>query len=137
MLSYHADMTLRNNPFELGMDRLVDLDMEADFVSKAALTRIKAAGVSQRQVGLEFDGPPLVGSNDEFWPIGQDGRAVGYVTSAVHSPRLDKNIALALVDAACAEIGTKAVIDMAGETRNCRIVPKPFYDPKKALAAKS
>ncbi|MGB1106468.1 MAG: glycine cleavage T C-terminal barrel domain-containing protein [Candidatus Puniceispirillaceae bacterium] len=136
MLSYHADMTLRNNPFELGMDRLVDLDMEADFVSKAALTRIKGEGVSQRQVGLEFDGPPIVGSNDEFWPIRQDGKNIGYVTSAVYSPRLEKNIALALVGAEHADIGTEAMIDMAGEPRNCRIVPKPFYDPKKALAAK-
>jgi len=136
MLSYHADMTLRNNPFELGMDRLVDLDMEADFVSKAALTRIKGEGVSQRQVGLEFDGPPLVGSNDEFWPIRRDGVDAGYVTSAVYSPRLEKNIALALVGAEHADIGTEAMIDMAGEPRNCRIVPKPFYDPKKALAAK-
>ena len=40
MLSYQADMNLENNPFELGMDRLVNLDMEADFVSKTALTRI-------------------------------------------------------------------------------------------------
>jgi len=136
MLSYHADMTLRNNPFELGMDRLVDLDMEADFVSKAALTRIKGEGVSQRQVGLEFDGPPIVGSNDEFWPIRQDGKNIGYVTSAVYSPRLEKNIALALVGAEHADIGTEAMIDMAGEPRNCWIVPKPFYDPKKALAAK-
>jgi aminomethyltransferase len=136
MLSYHADMTLRNNPFELGMDRLVDLDMEADFVSKAALTRIQAEGVSQRQVGIEFDGPPLVGSNDEFWPIRRDGEEVGYVTSAIHSPRLGKNIALALVAADNADIGTQAVIDMAGEARNCQIVPKPFYDPKKALAAR-
>jgi glycine cleavage system aminomethyltransferase T len=136
MLSYHADMTLRNNPFELGMDRLVDLDMEADFVSKAALTRIKGEGVSQRQVGLEFDGPPIVGSNDEFWPIRQDGKNIGYVTSAVYSPRLEKNIALALVGAEHADIGTEAMIDIAGEPRNCRIVPKPFYDPKKALAAK-
>ena len=136
MLSYHADMTLRNNPFELGMDRLVDLDMGADFVSKAALTRIQAEGVSQRQVGIEFDGPPLVGSNDEFWPIRRDGEEVGYVTSAIHSPRLGKNIALALVAADNADIGTQAVIDMAGEARNCQIVPKPFYDPKKALAAR-
>ena len=135
MLSYHADMTLRNNPFELGMDRLVDLDMVADFVSKKALTRIKRDGVSQRQVGLEFDGPPLVGSNDEFWPIRRDGIEAGYVTSAVHSPRLEKNIALALVGADHAEIGTEAVIDMGGEQHGCRVVPKPFYDPKKALAA--
>lgn len=136
MLSYHADMTLRNNPFELGMDRLVDLDMESDFVSKAALTRISREGVSQRQVGLEFDGPPLIGSNDEFWPIRQDGSDIGHVTSAVHSPRLEKNIALALVAAAHADIGTKAVIEIGSEQRKCRIVPKPFYDPRKSLAAK-
>ena len=29
MLSYHADMNLANNPYELGMGRLVDMDMEA------------------------------------------------------------------------------------------------------------
>ena len=136
MLSYHADMTLRNNPFELGMDRLVDLDMDADFVSKDALTRIKRDGVSQRQIGLEFDGPPIVGSNDEFWPIRRGGVDVGYVTSAVYSPRLEKNIALALVGAEHADIGTEAVMDMAGEQRGCQVVPKPFYDPKKTLAAK-
>ena len=90
MLSYHADMTLKNNPFELGMDRLVDLDMAADFVSKAALMRIKSEGVTQRQVGLEFDGAPLRGSNDTHWPITQAGRTVGQVTSAVYSPRLKK-----------------------------------------------
>ena len=137
MLSYHADMTLENNPFELGIDRLVDLDMEADFVSKAALTRIHQQGVSQLQVGLEFDGPPITGSNDEHWPILIDGRQVGHVTSAVYSPRLEKNIALAMVAAAHAGIGTEAVIDASGETRGCRVVPKPFFDPKKALAAKS
>ena len=137
MLSYHADMTLDNNPFELGMDRLVDLDMEADFVSKAALQRIRDEGVRTRQVGLEFDGPPLTGSNDEHWPITIEGRVVGKVTSAVHSPRLEKNIALALMDAAAAEIGTKAVIEKADDPRGCLVVPKPFYDPKKSIAARS
>ena len=136
MLSYHADMTLRNNPFELGMDRLVDLDMEADFVSKAALTRIRREGVRQLQVGLEFDGPPLVGSNDEFWPISIDGAEIGYVTSAVHSPRLEKNIALGLVAIDNAAVGTEAVMSLATEKRRCRVVPKPFFDPAKRLAAK-
>ncbi|MEC8121348.1 MAG: glycine cleavage T C-terminal barrel domain-containing protein [Pseudomonadota bacterium] len=136
MLSYHADMTLANNPFELGMDRLVDLDMEADFVSKAALRRIRDEGVSQRQVGLEFDGDILVGSNDENWPILVDGEQVGYVTSAVHSPRLAKNIALALVAIDHAAFGTRAIIVTAEGERNCEIVPKPFFDPRKTIAAK-
>ncbi len=136
MLSYHADMTLANNPFELGMDRLVDLDMEADFVSKAALRRIRDEGVSQRQVGLEFDGDILVGSNDENWPILVDGEQVGCVTSAVHSPRLAKNIALALVAIDHAAIGTRAIIVTAEGERTCEIVPKPFFDPRKTIAAK-
>ena len=137
MLSYHADMTLENNPYELGMDRLVDLEMEADFVSKAALRRIRDEGVGIRQVGLEFDGPPLTGSNDEYWPITIEGRVVGKVTSAVYSPRLEKNIALALMDIAEAGLGTQAVIEKADDPRGCIVVPKPFYDPKKSIAAKS
>ena len=137
MLSYHADMTLDNNPFELGMERLVDLDMEADFVSKAALRKISETGVSIRQVGLEFDGLPLAGSNDEPWPITVNGRNVGKVTSAVYSPRLEKNIALALMNVDQADIGTKAIIEKAGDPRHCTVVPKPFYDPKKSIAAKS
>ena len=136
MLSYHADMTLKNNPFEMGMDRLVDLDMEADFASKAALRRIKAAGISQLQVGLAFDGPPISGSNDENWPVMVDGAVIGKITSAIYSPRLEQNIALAIVEVGHSHNGTQAVIDMIGEMRQAEIVPKPFFDPKKALAAK-
>jgi len=137
MLSYHADMTLKTNPFELGLDRLVDLEMESDFVSRSALTRIKQAGVDRLLVGLELDGPPLAGSNDQHWPVTQDGQVVGRVTSAIYSPRLKKNIALAMVARECAEIGTRAVIDAFEEPRNCEVVPKPFYDPKKSIAAQA
>ncbi|MGI9476439.1 MAG: glycine cleavage T C-terminal barrel domain-containing protein [Hyphomicrobiaceae bacterium] len=137
MLSYHADMTLANNPYELGMDRLVNLDMEADFVGKSALTRIRNQGVSQLLVGLEFDGPPLVGSNDEHWTITRDEEVVGRVTSAIYSPRLEMNIALAMVAREYAEIGTRAVIDTSERSRNCEVVPKPFYDPKKSIAAQT
>ena len=135
MLSYHADMTLENNPFELGMDRLVDLDTDADFVSKSALTRIKKEGVTQLFVGLEIEGPALAGSNDERWPITSDGQVIGRVTSAIYSPRLEKNIALAMVARQYAEIGTPAVIDTSADSRGCQIVPKPFYDPKKSIVS--
>ncbi|MEM6306811.1 MAG: glycine cleavage T C-terminal barrel domain-containing protein, partial [Pseudomonadota bacterium] len=136
MLSYHADMTLANNPYELGMDRLVDLDVPYDFVSKAALTRIRDTGVAQKFVGLTFDGPPIVGSNDEHWPVHMGDMRVGHVTSAIYSPRLDQNIALAMVKAAHADVGTQVTVDLGHDPRNGQIVPKPFYDPKKTLAAK-
>ena len=137
MLSYHADMTLANNPYELGMGRLVDLDMEADFISKAALTLIKERGVSQQLVGLEIDGAPFVGSNDFFWPVLKEGVKVGTVTSAIYSPRLQKNIALAMLSIDHTASGRALQVDKMSETRACTVVPIPFYDPKKSLATAS
>ena len=137
MLSYHADMTLANNPYEMGMGRLVDLDMEADFISKAALTLIKERGVSQQLVGLEIDGAPFVGSNDFFWPVLKEGVKVGTVTSAIYSPRLQKNIALAMISIDHTASGRVLQVDKLSETRTCTVVPIPFYDPKKSLATAS
>ena len=137
MLSYHADMTLANNPYEMGMGRLVDLDMEADFISKAALTLIKERGVSQQLVGLEIDGAPFVGSNDFFWPVRKEGVKVGTVTSAIYSPRLQKNIALAMISIDHTASGRVLQVDKLSETRACTVVPIPFYDPKKSLATAS
>ena len=137
MLSYHADMTLANNPYEMGMGRLVDLDMEADFISKAALTLIKERGVSQQLVGLEIDGAPFVGSNDFFWPVLKEGVKVGTVTSAIYSPRLQKNIALAMISIDHTASGRVLKVDNLSETRACTVVPIPFYDPKKSLATAS
>lgn len=137
MLSYHADMTLANNPYEMGMGRLVDLDMEADFISKAALTLIKERGVSQQLVGLEIDGAPFVGSNDFFWPVLKEGVKVGTVTSAIYSPRLQKNIALAMISIDHTASGRVLQVDKLSETRTCTVVPFPFYDPKKSLATAS
>ena len=137
MLSYHADMTLANNPYEMGMGRLVDLDMEADFISKAALTLIKERGVSKQLVGLEIDGDPFVGSNDFFWPVLKEGVKVGTVTSAIYSPRLQKNIALAMLSIDHTESGGVLQVDQLSETRTCTVVPIPFYDPKKSLATAS
>ena len=137
MLSYHADMTLANNPYEMGMGRLVDLDMEADFISKAALTLIKERGVSQQLVGLEIDGAPFVGSNDFFWPVLKEGVKVGTVTSAIYSPRLQKNIALAMISIDHTASGRVLQVDKLSETRSCTVVPIPFYDPKKSLATAS
>lgn len=135
MLSYHADADINTNPYELGLDRLVNLDMEADFIGKAALRRIQQEGVTRKQVGLIIDCAPMQGPNTTFWPIHKDGIAIGKVTSAVYSPRLDKNIALAMVAADHAHIGLEIeVITPSGPTA-ATIVERPFFDPKKKLAA--
>lgn len=135
MLSYQADMDLSVNPLELGMERLLDLDMDADFIGKAALQRIREEGVSRTFVGLVIDGEPLATSNPENWPVGHDGKMAGYITSAIYSPRLDQNIALAILDVAAAELDTVVHVGIGSDERTATVVPKPFFDPKKQIAS--
>lgn len=135
MLSYHADADITTNPYELGLDRLVNLDIEADFIGKAALKRIRDTGVSRRQVGLLIDGAPLKGPNTTFGPITREGASIGKVTSAIYSPRLKQNIALAMVAVDHAVIGTEVEVATAHGPARATIVDRPFYDPKKTLAA--
>ena len=135
MLSYHADADIQTNPYELGFDRLVDLDIEAEYIGKAALRRIHEQGITRKQIGLIIDGEPMKGPNTTFWTINKDGMPIGKVTSAVYSPRLERNIALAMVDVAYAHLGAELeVVTNSGPTR-ATVVERPFYDPKKKIAA--
>ncbi|WP_299381104.1 glycine cleavage T C-terminal barrel domain-containing protein [uncultured Kiloniella sp.] len=133
MLSYHADMDIMTNPYELGMDRLVDLEMEADFIGKDALQVIHQNGVSRKQVGLVIDGQNFKGPNTTFWKVKKDNNIVGKVTSAVYSPRLNQNIALAMVSVDVSEVGTIFDIEIQSEILQARVVEKPFFDPRKRI----
>lgn len=135
MLSYHADADIHTNPFELGLGRLCNLDMEADFIGKAALRRLKEQGITRKQIGLIIDAAPLSGPNTSFWQINVGGNEVGKVTSAIYSPRLGQNIALAMVSIEHAEIGSQLEVVLPSGPTVATVVEVPFFDPKKSLAA--
>ena len=137
MLSYHADADIDTNPFELGLDRLVSLDSDIDFVGKKALKKIKQDGIKRKQVGLEIDCKPLTGPNTTFWPVEKNNKKIGKITSAVYSPRLKKNIALAMIEIEQSETGTKLEVITNEGKYNSVVVEKPFYDPKKKIASSS
>jgi aminomethyltransferase len=134
MLSYHADMDAGTNPYELGLGRLVDLDNDNVFIGKEALTRIRDEGITRKQVGLVIEGDPLTGPNTVFWPVMKGGVRIGKVTSAVYSPRLQQNIALAIVSADEAVLGERVEVTMNDRSVRAEIVDRPFFDPKKSLA---
>lgn len=134
MLSYHADMDINTNPFELGLNRLVDLNKDFDFVGKKALLNIVKTGIKRIQVGLELNCDALNGPNTRFWEIFKNGEIIGQVTSAVYSPRLNKNIALAMVAVEYSKIGTDLEICMNQEKVDGFVVKKPFFDPNKSIA---
>ncbi|MFL2886085.1 MAG: glycine cleavage T C-terminal barrel domain-containing protein [Candidatus Pelagibacterales bacterium] len=133
MLSYHADADINTNPYELGLDRLVNLDTEINFIGKQALKKIKEEGIKRKQIGLEIKNNPLKAPNTTFWNILHDGKNVGKVTSAVYSPRLKKNIALAIVDIEFAKINGELNVEIDGLLVNSIVVEKPFFDPKKQI----
>jgi glycine cleavage system aminomethyltransferase T len=135
MMSYHADADIKTNPYERGLDRFVNLDIEADFIGKAALRRIRDQGVSRIQVGVIIDGAPMKGPNTIFWAITRDGTEIGKVTLAVYSHRLERNIALAMVAVAHAPVGTEVDIMTPSGSARATVVERPFYDPQKKLAA--
>ena len=135
MLSYHADADINTNPFELGFDRLVNLDSDINFIGKEALKKIKHNGITRKQVGIEIDCKPLSGPNTTFWELKKNNVNIGKVTSAVYSPRLKKNIALAMVSVEQSEIGNEFQVTTNEGLFNCIVVEKPFYDPKKKIAS--
>mgnify|MGYP001482251003 FL=1 len=134
MLSYHADADINTNPFELGFDRLVNLNSEIQFIGKEALKKIKQEGIKRKQVGLIIDCDPLSGPNTTFWPIEKETKTIGKVTSAVYSPRLKKNIALAMIEIKHSELGNQLDVQTHQGKYSATIVEKPFYDPKKKIA---
>jgi aminomethyltransferase len=53
----------------------------------------------------------------------------------VYSPRLEQNISLAMVSAEHADIGTSVDVLASSGLIRASIVGRPFYDPKKEIAA--
>jgi glycine cleavage system aminomethyltransferase T len=133
ILNYGIDMTIENDPYEVGMGRLVDLAKPQEFVGRDALRRIQEKGPGRRLVGLEIAGAPL-DLNMTRWPVRADGRVLGHVTSAVHSPRLDKNIGYAFVPAPQAAEGTRFEVETSNGSRAATVVSMPFFDPARVAA---
>ena len=134
MISYHADINSDNNPYEIGLERLINLDKKDDFIGKSALKKMKKNGVKNKLIGLIINCEPFKNPNNEFWEVILNEKIIGKVTSAVYSPRLKRNIALAMIDVNHADIGSFLTVRIHDNFVNCEQVTIPFYDPKKSLA---
>jgi glycine cleavage system aminomethyltransferase T len=132
IFNYGSDMTIENNPFEItGMERLVEFT--ADFIGRATLERIAVQGVRRKLVGVEFGVEPFRMWLEEFWPVVRDGTAVGRLTSAGRSFRLEKNIGYAWVPAELAEPGTELELQSPDGPVPAVTAALPFLDPGKDI----
>lgn len=124
VLDYASDITPDENPLELGLDRLIAWD--TDFLGKAALEKVRDEGVRRRLIGLFLDGPALQKNNEHRWPVTSASTKVGFVTNAVHSPRLDRNIAFAMIDVPFDANDTLLTVETVEGARSAERTTLPF-----------
>ena len=131
ILSYLADFDRTNNPYEVGLDWMIDLDQEDDFIGKEALREISMRGPTKKLMGAEIKGDPIESSNEDYLPVLIDGNRVGTMTAMVFSPRLQKNISYVFLDIEHAKIGQEIVISSPNHSFEALVVDIPWFDRAK------
>jgi aminomethyltransferase len=141
------------SPFEMGLDRLVQLGKAAPFVGKRPLVAEQQRGSPRRIVGLEITWPAVETLYDDLGmppqvastasrvpvPVYRNGRQVGRATTTTWSPVLKKLIALATLDAPHVAPGTAVEFEVTVEAVRHRVpavvVKTPFFNPPRKTAA--
>ncbi len=125
LVSVGGDTDDHTNPFEVRLEKYIDLDVADDVVGIQALRKIKRDGVQRHQLGLILDGdkPAPLGFNRET--IWLDGNHVGIMTNCVWSPRMKANIGYALISSAV-NVGTTVQVKRPTGMAPARLVDLPF-----------
>ncbi|HEY6004342.1 MAG TPA: glycine cleavage system aminomethyltransferase GcvT [Anaeromyxobacter sp.] len=123
---YGSDMDDGTTPLEAGLAWVVKLD-KGDFVGRDALVKQREAGVPRKLVGFTLTDP---GIPRHGYPVLQDDRKVGDVTSGTKSPSLGISIGLAYVPTALAAEGSGFAVEIRGRAAAARVVKTPFYTRK-------
>ena len=131
ILSYGGDFDRSNNPFEVGLEWMIDLNQEDDFIGKEALREIKFKGPTKKLMGSEIEGDPINFSNEEHLPVIVDGKKIGSMNTMTYSPRLDKNIAYVFLDIKYAKVGQEIVISLPNKELKAKVVDIPWLKRAK------
>ena len=131
ILSYLADLDRTNNPYEVGLDWMIDLDQEDDFIGKEALREINIKGPLKKLMGAEIEGDPINDSNEDHLPVLIDGKVVGSMNAMVYSPRLDKNLSYVFLDIEHARVGQEIIISSPDKDLKAKLVDLPWLDRAK------
>jgi len=125
---YGAEMDATTSPLEVGLGWLVHLEMPKPFIGRAVLERQSAEGVGRKLVGLALTGRAIPRHGYPVLAPGAAGGSapVGTVTSGGWSPTLERGIALALVPAELARVGSELAVEIRGKAEPAQVVRRPF-----------
>jgi len=125
-LAWGVDITPDYNPFEAGLQFLIDWN-KGDFIGAEALTRIKQEGVQQKLVCLALDNPlPVFGGEAIF--CGE--KVVAQTTSGNFSYSTGKSIVLGYLPVDVIDRSDFRV-ETFGEQSPASIVKGAIYDPNR------
>jgi dimethylglycine dehydrogenase len=122
------ELSIEYSALESGLDRFIKLDKEQDFIGKQALISWQRRGFKYRFVTLEVHGTrdaDARGSEGLY----ERSRLVGRATSGGYGFRTSKSLALGLVEAELAVIGTDLEIEILGERYLATVIEESPYDP--------
>ncbi|MGF0033175.1 glycine cleavage system aminomethyltransferase GcvT [Bariatricus sp. SGI.154] len=122
---YGHEMDDEVTPLETGLGFAVKMAKE-DFIGKAALEEKGEPKI--KRIGLKVTGRGIIREHQDVFV---DGQKIGHTTSGTHCPYLGYPIAMALVDAAYTEVGTKVSVEVRGRQVEAEVVALPFYKRSK------
>jgi aminomethyltransferase len=106
---------------------------KGEFIGRDVLVEQRAHGTRKKLVGFEMTGR---GIGRDGHTVYFEGKAAGYVTSGSYAPFLKKNIGMAYLPTALAEVGREIEVEIRDKLVGARIVPLPFYSRHQAAGSK-
>ena len=122
------ELSIEYSALESGLDRFIKLDKEQDFIGKQALISWQRRGFKYRFVTLEVHGTKDADARGSEG-LYEKSRLVGRATSGGYGFRTSKSLALGLVEAELAVIGTDLEIEILGERYPATVIEESPYDP--------
>ena len=127
LLSYGSDMTLQDNPYEIGLDRFFKQAKEAECLSATALGRILREGIKNALVYIFVSGDALSSPRHTWDLLDSDDNPVGIVTSLAYSSKYGSNIAFAKVKTGFSAPGNTLSVELeSGERRQAEVVTRSW-----------
>ncbi|HET8998903.1 MAG TPA: glycine cleavage system aminomethyltransferase GcvT [bacterium] len=123
ILLHGNDMDKTITPLEVGLGWTVKLG-KGEFIGAAALARQKSLGLSRRLVGFTLRERVIARHG---FPIQENGRVVGSVTSGSFGPTVENSIGLGFVPPTDAEPGRRIAIEIRGRAVEGTVTKLPFY----------
>ena len=105
---------------------------EADETLNFSLSKFILEGPKEKLVGVEMQGTPINKVPEHFWNVyNDDNKKVGRLSRCFFSPRLEKNIGLAIVDINYAIPETRVIVESPSERHSSIVVDLPWYESVK------